>query len=85
MEIKHDENKNRFWVEINGMIADVEYVIDDKYLDITHTYVPRTLEGQGIASALVKEAYDYALREGLSSKATCSYAIAWLKRHPEYV
>ena len=38
----------------------------------------------GIASALVKAAYDYARCKGLKAVATCSYAVIWLQRHPEY-
>ena len=46
--------------------------------------VPEELGGRGIASALVKAAYDYALENGYKPVATCSYAVVWLKRHPEY-
>ena len=39
---------------------------------------------RGIASALVKAAYDYARCKCLKPVATCSYAVIWLQRHPEY-
>ena len=40
--------------------------------------------GKGITAAtLVKAAYDYALANGMKPKATCSYAVRWLERHPE--
>ena len=45
---------------------------------------PGEISGRGIASALVKAAYDYALANGLVPVATCSYAVVWLERHPEY-
>ena len=45
--------------------------------------MPRPLEGQGIAAALVAAAYNYALENGLKPKATCSFAVRWLQRHPE--
>ena len=32
---------------------------------------------------LVKAAYDFALANGMKPKATCSYAVRWLERHPE--
>ena len=56
----------------------------DGMLDILHTVVPPPVEGRGIASALVRHAFDYALRQGLKPEATCSYARTWLARHPEY-
>lgn len=83
-KITHIPYKNRFETTIDGLTAFVQYTIANKELDIIHTIVPRPLEGQGIAAALVKETYDYAKRHGLTPVATCSYAAAWLQRHPEY-
>lgn len=85
MEIYHDIKNLRVWTEKEGYTAYVEYELIDGTLDIMHTYVPAPLEGMGIASQLVECAYDYALKEGLKPAATCTYAIAWLKRHPEYL
>lgn len=84
MDIKHNMDNCRAWTEIDGYTAYVEYEINNFELDIKHTIVPPPLEGQGIASQLVKYVYDYALKEGLKPVATCSYAQIWLKRHPEY-
>jgi len=84
MEIIHNTDRSTAWTEIEGLKANVDYVISDGKLDIRHTYVPVPLEGRGIASQLVKFVYDYALQEGLTPAATCPYAITWLKRHPEY-
>lgn len=84
MEIYHDIKNLRVWTEKDGYTAYVEYELIDGTLDILHTYVPAPLEGMGIASQLVGFTFDYALKEGLIPTATCSYAIAWLNRHPEY-
>ena len=83
-KIIHQPENLRFITEVDGKLAEVEYVVEDnRYLDITHTFVPQALEGQGIASALVNAAYRYALENELKPKATCPYAVTWLKRHPE--
>jgi len=83
-KIVHAPEKNRFEIKADEDIAYVEYTQHDNGLDIEHTFVPKAWEGQGLAAALVKEAYDYALANELKPVATCSYAVAWLKRHPEY-
>lgn len=83
-QITHLQEKNRFEINIDEDIAYVEYTLHNGGLDIEHTFVPKSLEGQGLAGALVKKAYDYALENKLKPLATCSYAIAWLERHPEY-
>lgn len=84
MEIQHDIEGKKFFTIIDGNEAHVEYQVTDGQLDIIHTIVPHPLEGKGIASALVKYAYDYALSEGMKPAATCSYAKVWLQRHPTY-
>ena len=84
MEIQHDETGKRFLAVVDGHEAHAAYTLDNGRLDIRHTLVPEAIGGRGVASALVKAAYDYALAHGLKPVATCAYAVAWLKRHPEY-
>lgn len=82
-EIKHQSEQRMFKTEIEGRTAFVQYRLLDGSLDIIHTIVPRPLEGRGIAAALVEATYDYALINGYKPRATCSYAVRWLQRHPE--
>lgn len=82
--IVHRPEKYRFELEKDGMTAFAQYRLVGDTLDIIHTIVPEPLEGQGIAASLVKAAFDYALENQLKPRATCSYAVAWLKRHQEY-
>lgn len=83
-DVVHYPEQNRFEVKEDGLTAYVEYCLTDGGLEILHTIVPEPLEGQGIASAMVRAAYDYALANGLRPLAACSYAVAWLKKHPAY-
>lgn len=82
--ITHDKAAHRFKTTSDGIEAHVAYDIHDGALDIRHTIVPKEIGGRGIAAALVRAAYDYAVQQGLTPMATCSYALTWLKRHPEY-
>jgi len=84
MNIEHDKENEIFSVVVDGVTAHVSYKLVDGGLDIRHTIVPDEIGGRGIASALVKAAYDYALENGYIPVATCSYAVVWLQRHPEY-
>lgn len=84
MNIEHYPERKRFQTVVDGITAYVTYTIEADALDIRHTIVPMEIEGRGIASALVRTAYDYARSQGLKPVATCSYAAVWLKRHPEY-
>lgn len=82
-KIIHQPEQELFKTEVEGHTAFAEYRLTDGGLDIIHTIVPKPLEGRGIAGALVKAAYEYAVNNGLKPKATCSYAVKWLERHPE--
>ena len=60
MEVHHDEPQKKFWVEVDGYKADMSYILSEGHLDIRHTVVPEAIGVRGIASMLVKTAYDYA-------------------------
>ncbi len=79
--IEHVGVDSRFQITKQGLTAYVLYEIWGDTLTITSTYVPKPLEGQGVAAALTKACYDYAAERGLKPAATCSYAVAWLERH----
>ncbi len=85
MEIKHQKDRNRFETTIDGHTAHTQYNVEDGYIDIRHTIVPKEIGGRGIASKLVKETYDWGENQGLKLKATCSYALTWCKRHGKKV
>ena len=67
-----------------NVIAEVTFPTKNGVSTIDHTFVDTSLRGEGIAGKLVKLAADKILTEGNKIAATCSYAVAWFKRHPEY-
>ena len=83
-EIIHQPEQNLFKTEVDGRTVFVQYRLLGDSLDIIHTIVPPAIGGRGIAAALVKYAYDYAVENGMKPSATCSYAVTWLHRHPDY-
>ena len=67
-----------------NVVAEVTFPTVNGVSTIDHTYVAPVLRGRGVAGELVKRAADKILSEGNKIAATCSYADAWFKRHPEY-
>ena len=50
---------------------------------IDHTWVDGALRGQGAAGQLMQAVVELLRADGRKARATCSYARAWLAKHPE--
>ncbi|BBD79892.1 GNAT family N-acetyltransferase [Aerosticca soli] len=83
LDIKHDETRRRFTVEVDAVTCELDYTLQDGVMTITHTGVPAAVGGRGIAGELVRAAVTTARARGWKVVPACSYAEAWLKRHPQ--
>lgn len=83
-EIIHNEDESRFETTIEGLLSVVDYRRRGDTLLVTHSGVPRELEGRGIAAALTKSLLQYVRDNGLKVRPLCPYTVAYLARHPEY-
>lgn len=69
----------------NKLLAEVTFpAVDERTVEINHTFVDSSLQGQGIAGQLVYAAAEYLRRQNKKVIPTCSYAVAWFQKHPEY-
>ena len=82
--IQHNRAARRFETTVEGSLCELDYILKDSVMTITHTGVPDAVGGRGIAAALVQSALDTARSEGWKVIPACSYALAWMHRHPEY-
>ncbi len=82
-DIAHDPASRRFTIDVDGQTAYLEYERADEVMVITHTVVPPAIGGRGIAGELVRAAIHHARAAGLKVDPRCSYADAWMQRHPE--
>lgn len=83
-EIRHDADAQRFETTVEGALSELDYRLAGATMTITHTGVPPQLEGRGIASALTQAAMEMARANGWKVVPACSYAAAWLRRHPQF-
>lgn len=84
IDIQHHPDQRRFEAVIEGMRCEVDYRLSPGFMHITHTGVPRPLEGRGIAAALVHQALSWAREQQLKVDPVCSYVALYLRRHPEW-
>ncbi|WP_434778324.1 GNAT family N-acetyltransferase [Neisseria sp. Ec49-e6-T10] len=80
--VVHDESRQRFELEINGVLAYLTYrKPDHSTIDINYTYVPDALRGKGIAACLAKAALAYAQEQNLHIIPSCSYIAQYIAKH----
>lgn len=66
---------------VDGQKCFVQYTIHPGALEFTHTFVPATLRGRGIAKQLYDAAAAYLKEHGLKAIPTCSYAAKYFAEH----
>jgi len=82
--VQNNTERRRFEVKIDGKTAVAEYIKTSQKLFLTHTEVPKGMEGQGIASHLAKAAFQFARDNELRIMPLCPYMAGYMKRHPEW-
>ncbi len=82
LPVTHHVAESRFEIAFEGTRSVIDYVRSGNDMAITHTFVPPTLRGRGIAEALMKAAVAYALEERLTIDPVCSYAARYLQKNP---
>lgn len=84
--IRHVADKYRYeLLDGDHLVGTAGYLPDseDRVWDFNSTHVSSEYEGQGLAAKLVNYALSDAKANGHEIKATCSYVVAYLRKHPE--
>lgn len=85
MNFIHGENRIALYSEDGKLCAEITFpYIDKETVNISHTFVDASLRGQGIAGRLMSELISELEVRNLYAVPTCSYAVSWFKKHPEY-
>ena len=80
------EERGRIYAADETGAVTAEILFHDEGEDavcVVRTYVAESLRGQGIAGKLMEAAAEAAKKRGKKVAAACSYAEAWLQKHPE--
>ncbi len=85
MKISDNKEKSRFETEVDGQIAFIEYNVMPGIIIITHTEVPKTLEGKGIASDLTEQVLLQIERRGLKVVPSCGFTKSYISKHNEWI
>ena len=75
------ENQYLLLGENDETLAEIDFpMIKEGVIEITHTIVSPSLQGQGIAKKLVEKVLEIAKEKGYRVTASCSYARHYLEK-----
>ena len=83
MVINHDAESRKFWTEVEGHRAELDYTLVGSIMSITHTRVPAPIGGRGVAAELMRAALSAARDREWRVDPACSYAAAYMRRHAQ--
>lgn len=82
--VVNNKEKSRFEVVNGSQVSKLIYELKGDDIDLVHTEVPEDLAGQGIGSALVVAALQYAKDNGYQAIPSCPFVASYVQRHPEW-
>ncbi len=83
LAVQHAADLGRFQIQVEGQWCVADYRLEGNAMTVTHTGVPSSLEGRGIAAALMQALLEHARVHGFKVRPQCPYAAAYMQRHPE--
>ena len=85
LNVKHDPEKKRFFLEKDGFEAELTYKeINSDTWDFNSTFTPPELRGQGLAGQVTQVSLDTAREMNKKVLPSCPYVKSYIERHPEY-
>ena len=85
MNVEHVADQRRFQIRLSDGAAVLDYrVHEPRVMELTHTFVPSSARGKGVAAALVKGGLDYARANNFRVIPSCWYAEKFFSTHAEY-
>lgn len=87
LHVEHVPERSRVVASLDGReVGFMSYRREGDALVIDHTIVDASVQGRGIASALVRAGLDMlAGSSDVRIVPECSYVRSWLARHPDYL
>jgi uncharacterized protein len=83
--VRNNTERSRYELMVDDTVAGVvEYRDKDDYVELTHTEVDPSHEGEGLGSQLARAVLDNLRNEDRALIPSCRFINSYLQRHPEY-
>lgn len=77
--------RKRFEMSIDGYTAFSEYILTKKgMIYLTHTEVPKEIEGQGVAFEMTRQILENIEERNLKLFPLCPLVATYIRRYPEW-
>ncbi|WP_439477111.1 GNAT family N-acetyltransferase [Brevundimonas sp.] len=85
-DVRADQRFEQGFADPEGQLRTVfaDYAVQGTTRLILHVEADPVLRGTGAAGRFMQALGEHARAEGLKLAPRCGYAVAWLKRHPEF-
>jgi predicted GNAT family acetyltransferase len=86
VQVVRNDEMRRYEGRVDGVLAGfAEYQLTDELIVFTHTEVDPAFEGQGVGSAIAREALDDVRAGGTRTVLPlCPFISGWIARHQDY-
>ncbi|MFV0484220.1 MAG: GNAT family N-acetyltransferase [Bacteroidales bacterium] len=84
MNVIHDAEKGIFCTTVNEYLAEVKYKRENNKYYFYHTFVPKEIEGMGVAKELVSYAISFCIEQAYTVVAICPYIVMLVRRNVEW-
>jgi predicted GNAT family acetyltransferase len=81
--VRDNTEASRFETSVSGHLAVAQYEIAPGVITFTHTRVPESVRGKGIANELAKVALASAREHDLRVIPKCAFFASYMRRHAE--
>lgn len=82
--MKDNKELSRFENHVGDAVVFANYRLEDGTLFINYVEAPPSLRGTGEAGKLMADVMGHARAQSYKVVPICSYAVSWIRRHPEY-
>lgn len=82
--ITENTTQHRYEQAFGAEIVFVNFRREGDVVHLLHVEAPPALRGTGAAGQFMTALMAHLRDAGLKATPVCSYAVSWLRRHPEY-
>lgn len=86
LKVQHEEKYQQFTIVLEGdEEAELAYARPaETEIDFTHTYVPESARGKGIAQHLIETGLRFARDKGFTVTASCPAVAKYIQNNPQH-